>query len=154
EAALGFDRAADLYALALRLRGEQDPDGSIRVKLAEALANAGRNADAGRVYEDAAECTTQDSQLKSMLHGRAAEQYLYGGYLERGMAVLRDVLRDIGMSVPPTPAATRRAALALRLRFIVRGMRFRLPDPSSIQEDAVIRLDTIWRASKGTAMLD
>src|SRR5262249_52987428 len=56
--------------------------------------------------------------------------------------------------VPPTPAAARRSALGLRLRFLLRGTRFRLPHPASIPQDALGRLDTLWRASKGTAMID
>ena len=156
-AALAFDRAAELYGLALRLRAGQDTDFSIRVKLAEALGSAGRYGDSGQVYEEAAHAAGSGApnvQTRSMLRGRAAEQYLYGGYVARGMDVLHDVLRDIGVRVPPTPAAARRAALRLRLRFVLRGTRVRLSPPGAIAEEALVRLDTLWRASKGTAMLD
>ncbi len=157
EAALAFDRATELYGLALRLRHGHDPDFSIRIKRAEALASAGRYADSGEVYEEAAVAAGEAApsvQTKSMLRGRAAEQYLYGGYLARGMLALRDVLRDLGEPVPPTPAAARRSALALRLRFVLRGTRFRLPMPRPFRRTRFVRLDTLWRASKGTAMLD
>src|SRR5262249_27802478 len=54
-AALAFDHAASLYRLALELRPpEGDAARALKVKLAQALSNAGRGAEAGHAYLEAA----------------------------------------------------------------------------------------------------
>src|SRR6185503_4864687 len=94
--ALAFDSAARLYRIALELRSADDPEVRIlRVKLAEALANAGRGAEAARAYLAAAEGLNDAEVLK--LERIAAEQFLRSGHIDEGLAVLRTVLKRIGM---------------------------------------------------------
>jgi eukaryotic-like serine/threonine-protein kinase len=155
--ALAFERAADLFSLAFRLRGARDADWSLLTKRAEALANAGRGSDAGETYEAAAislRRAAPDRSTDLMLRRLAGDQYLASGRLHQGVEVLWAVLRDLGVPLPASAAAARRTALGLRLRLLSRGFSHRLRDPSTISRESLLRLETLWAASKGTIMLD
>src|SRR5205807_1964011 len=52
--ALAFDRAAERYGLALELRGDDPDRWSLHARRAEALANAGRGAEAAVSFQSAA----------------------------------------------------------------------------------------------------
>src|SRR5262249_15333533 len=81
---LAFDRAADLYHRALRLAppdvGQQRP---LYEQLGDALANAGRGAEAGEAYRKAAEGA--EVGKNRVLRRRAAEQYLRSGRVKEGL---------------------------------------------------------------------
>ncbi|HTM19779.1 MAG TPA: AAA family ATPase, partial [Kofleriaceae bacterium] len=75
--AFAFDRAARLYALALELQPEHPRNRELRVALGDALANAGRGAEAAVAYLAAVPGTSAAERLD--LERRAAEQYLASG---------------------------------------------------------------------------
>src|SRR5207249_3032350 len=95
---LAFEQAARLYRFALEARakaGDLDREEeaerlSLRVKLGDALANAGRGAEAAREYLGAAE--SMNSAEKLELERRAAEQFLITGHIDEGLPVIRAVL--------------------------------------------------------------
>jgi hypothetical protein len=121
--ALAFDRAARLYRVALELdaRGGE-PARLLRVKLGDALANAGRGEEAARAYLAATEGANGGEALE--LRRRAMEQFLRCGQFAQGFASARAVLEDVGMSMP----ATRLQALAFylfgRLQLKLRGHEY------------------------------
>ena len=128
EAALAFDRAALFYRGALELA----PDSPARVEwregLADALANAGRPAEAGDVFLEAA--SDADPTRRVELQRRAAEQMLIGGHIDRGLEVIRAVLREVDIRLPTGRRAGARvvscAARAAPLAGVdVRGARRR-----------------------------
>ena len=93
--ALAFDRAAKLYRLAVDLRpadGAQERD--LRIKLADALANAGRGTEAARAYQAAAHGASASQVLE--LQRRAAYHYCISGRLEEGKAAFGAVLGHVG----------------------------------------------------------
>jgi hypothetical protein len=95
-AALAFDRAATFYRHALDLASGRRAEW--REGLATALANAGRPAEAAKVFVEAANDATGSTRLD--LQRRAADQFLIGGHIDDGVAVMRGVLDAAGMRFP------------------------------------------------------
>ena len=159
--ALAFDRAAYLYGLALDLRSDRDADWPTRVRRAEALGYAGLGAEAGAAFEEAAasaERIEPDGERRRMLLRRAGEQYLYSGRLEQGLALMRQVLAELGSPVPGNP---RLAALLLRARLLwkarryTRGGNLRAGDPAGPSDvPSTELLDALETAARGTTMQD
>ena len=159
EAALAFDRAADLYRSALELRramGDGAPDrpddGELRVGLGDALRNAGRGAESASAYLAAASASHRRKALE--LRRLAAEQYLFSGHLDEARAVLRSVLDAVGLSFPEHPARAIAEFLARRAQVRLRGLRFTERPLEEISEEDLLRIDVCWSISIGLAMID
>jgi serine/threonine protein kinase len=139
--ALAFDRAARFYRMALDQRNEQSPvAGNLRAALGDALANAGRGAEAAQAYQLAAKYV--DSALAIDLERRAAEQLLFAGHINDGRAAARAVLARVGMRMPVTP---RRALLSLlyhRVLLRLRGLKFQEKPAGQVSPHELLRIDT------------
>ncbi|WP_437984535.1 serine/threonine-protein kinase [Sorangium sp. So ce117] len=151
--ALAFDRAAEHFAAAL----EAAPAGAgearaLRVKLAHALRNAGRGAEAARAYAAAAEGAPPRESLD--LRRCAAEQLLVSGHIEEGKRALRGVLAAVGMRLAERRWAVLLSLLFFRLLLCVRGFRFRERDARELPAETLTRIDICWSASIGLAMAD
>jgi hypothetical protein len=151
-AALAFDRAALLYQRALELGTPGLPDPTtLRARLGDALASAGRCPAAAQAYLEAAQSAPGEALEYQR---RAAEQLLIGGHLDAGLAVIRTVLRSVGLKL----AATQRRALvsllwwraALRLR----GLGFRERPAAEIPARDLTRIDTCWAVGMGLGLID
>jgi tRNA A-37 threonylcarbamoyl transferase component Bud32/tetratricopeptide (TPR) repeat protein len=140
--ALAFDRAATLYRAALDPPVASLNEGTLRAKLGDALANAGRGASAADEYRAAAELAPSRSALE--LRRLAAEQLLRSGHFDRGLDATEQLLGLIGMSMPRSPVAALVIVLVLRLVVRVRGEKFKLRDPSEIASHDLTRLDLCW----------
>lgn len=154
---LAFDAAVDLLALALQLRESDPGDWPLVAEYAAALANAGRASDAAHRYLQAASMVrdSRAGDLQIAVHEvRAAEQFLYSGQLDRGLTQLQDVFRTLQLPFPTSPSAALRTSVANRLRFLLHMRRLRPLAPEVIDDEALLRLDTLWIAAKGTVMLD
>jgi len=152
---LAFDRAADLYSLAIRLHGKQDGDYELEVRRAEALANAGRGAEAGDAYVAAAEAigrVAPDPDRQARLVGFAAEHYLYAGHWRAGLERTREVMRHLGIRLPATSRDAMRRANLLRLRFFLvqKHRRFHKRPVRTATRD---RLGALFGTSKGMALV-
>ncbi len=151
--ALAFDRAARLYKLALELGASDDAQAQkLRVRLGEALANAGRGAEAAHAFLSAVEHAPAAENLE--LQRLAAEQLLRSGHVDEGLAVTAQVLERIGMRLASTP---RRALLSLvlrRLELRLRGLKFRERAATEIPAEDLMRIDTCWSVSAGLSMVD
>lgn len=153
--ALAFDQATRLYRLAMSLPVRDKH--AVRVKLAEALANAGRGAESGDMYlaaSDEVDPERQEEMSALELRRRAAEQFLHCGMILRGKDVMSTVLASLGVALPMTPGAATRAALISRVRMMVRGTRFQPRAAGEIPKPVLARLDALWAASTGLAMVD
>ena len=96
-----------LYRAAIALHA--GPRDLLYAKLGDALVNAGRSADAADAYMEAA--AHAPGREATGLRRTAAEHYLKSGREEKGLAVLRDVLTEVGIRYPES----REAAVASML---------------------------------------
>jgi eukaryotic-like serine/threonine-protein kinase len=140
-AKLAFNRAAQLYARALELRGTDDPDWSqLCEQWADALAHAGRSAQAAAAYLRAAGAG-QDARTRRLLL-LAAQQYLRSGRIDEGMALARQHFRAVGLALP----TGRRKALA---RYVWHRALSSLPPlpsrPSALDHERLVALESTFR---------
>ena len=141
--ALAFDHAAELYAKAIH-HAPLEP-GALRelhVKRAEALARAGKGPAAADVYLATAEGCAPGEAVE--LRRRAAEQLLLSGHLDRGLAVIEDVLRAIGMRGTRSGRLGLLSVLAGRARVRARGLGHVPRAEHVLSREELARLDTSW----------
>ncbi len=151
--ALAFDRAADFYRRALRLRPMgADEVRSVRTALADALANAGRSAAAGDAYLAAAEDAPRAERID--LEHRAAFQFYISGRLVEGGHTLRRVARRVWLRCP-RHAVWALATMAVNRLFLrLRGLRYRERAARELSAARLRRIDVTWSATAGLSMID
>jgi serine/threonine protein kinase len=147
-AALAFERAAELFANALRW-GDATPERTreIQIERAQALFNAGRCGDAARVYLEAADGAAAGQRRE--LRRLAAESFLYGGHVDEGLQVARALLAEVGLAYP---RSQRRAMIGIVVQLgalRVRGIEPRRRPAGAMSADAVFQLDLCWSLGKG-----
>jgi serine/threonine protein kinase/tetratricopeptide (TPR) repeat protein len=151
--ALAFDRAARLYRRALELRpGDATAESPLRAELGNALANAGRGAEAAREYLAAATGAGAADALE--LRKRAAQQLLFCGDLDDGFRMLREVLAAVGLPPASTPGRALLGLLVRRLRVRLRGLRFRERAVGEVPAEALRRIDVAWAGAVGLEDID
>jgi eukaryotic-like serine/threonine-protein kinase len=149
--ALAFDRAARLYRLALELHPGDDAR-ALQVRLGEVLVDAGRGAEAARAFLAARD--DSDAVEARILTRRAAEQLLFSGHIDEGRALLREVLRALGMDLPRSQSSSLAALLWGRVRLRLRGRAFRERDAARVSPELLERVDTCWSVGHGLGMID
>ena len=153
--ALAFDRAASLYRFALNLSADISPERArLVVMLGDALANAGRGAEAAQVYVWAAE--TAGAGLRIELHRRAAQQLYTSGHIAEAERAVEGVLAKLGMKLPKTSRGALLSLLVRRfqVRLRLRGLRFRERDETQISAQDLLRIDTCWSVGVGLGIVD
>ncbi len=152
--ALAFDRAAQLYRHALELR---PPEGAavreLHVRLGDALANAGRGAEAAHEYEAACAAGGDPDQTLD-LRRRIAYQYCISGRLNEGRKALATVLAAVGLTLPATSRQSFARLLVARFRLWLRGLRYRACNAARIDPRQLQRIDVSWSASAGLSLFD
>ena len=134
-----------------RCRRRRPPRQRGREGLADALANAGRPAEAAEAYLRAA--AEQATLQRVELQRRGAEQFLIGGHIDRGLDLIRTRARGHGHAVPRTHPARGAAAVCCGGAHGFGGAACtscRRP-VDDIDADALLRLDTCWSATTGLA---
>jgi eukaryotic-like serine/threonine-protein kinase len=149
--ALAFDHAARLYRIAVQLKeGSARHSGVLWKKLGDALANAGRGAEAAQAYSKAAETATAADTLE--LKRLASTQLLLSGHVDDGLTLLRTLLGPLGLSMPGTPRQARLSLVWNRARLRLRGLSFTNRDESEISAMDLTRIDLCWSAVEGLSM--
>ena len=162
--ALAFDRAVQLYRLAVELTRFVIPDGvnaqtrprsELRTRLARALANTGRSREAAEEYAAASRDAAMDAvETVPDLVRRSAEHYLRAGDLREGFARLRLVLADASVPYPSSPAAAVATMIGLRTRLSIRGLELRARPAEARTPARLARVDACWSAGLGHAWID
>jgi hypothetical protein len=151
--ALAFDRSAALFGLALELRDVDDAESrTLRIRRADALANAGRGYESGREYQRAASGVDESGVIT--LQRNAGYQYFVSGHIDEGRNAFGVVLDYFGMKLPHS---RRRALLALlwrRLQLQLRGIGFRERQESDIPQADLDRVDVFWSIAAGMTIAD
>jgi serine/threonine protein kinase len=151
--ALAFDHAARLYRQALELGVSTEAEArALKARLADALANAGRGAQAAEMYLEAAASAGGIEQLD--LQRKAAERYLLSGHLDEGFGVLRPILAAVGMKLAPTPGRALLSLAARRALIRLRGLHYRERDATQISQSDLMRIDLCWSLSLGMSVVD
>jgi serine/threonine protein kinase len=151
--ALAFDRAAALYAYALEaLPGEVEARRALRIKLGEALRNAGRGAEAAQEYLAASVGALADQRLD--LRRLAAEQLLASGHLDEGKLVIREVLSSVGLRFFESPWAVLASLLSHRALIGLHTLRPAAPPPGALPPEVRRRMEVCWSAALGLSMTD
>jgi hypothetical protein len=144
-AQLAFDRASELYRKAIDLLppGDAQQRCELHRQLGEALANAGRGAQAAQAFLIAAE-TLQGADARA-LKRKAAQQLLRSGRTEQGVALAKSLFAEVGLSYPASKTATLTSYFwnrsQLNLRQLERGPR--TTSPSSTDDVQRERMETL-----------
>jgi len=85
---------------------------------------------------------------------RAAEQLLSSGHLDRGVAVVGDLLGEIGTRIPATPRRALTRLLWTRARLRVRGLGWKERHEREISDADLTRLDVFKAVGVGLNMVD
>jgi eukaryotic-like serine/threonine-protein kinase len=152
-AALAFDRAAELFRVALELRALPASDvPAIEARLGEALANT------GRLHESAAAYLRASRQGEDREHlewtRRAAEHLLASGHGQEGRAALDKVLRAVGIEPPRSNARAIASIVSSRAALGLRGLDVRLRHAADVSRDELERVDATWTAARGLLYTD
>ena len=150
--ALAFDRAALYFRRAIELKPDAPNLLDLKIGLGDALANAGRPAEAAREFLEAAKTSSARDALE--LRQRAGAQLLMGGHIEEGLGVFRVVMETVGFRLAKGP---RRALLSLMLRRLLislRGLSFHERTVDQIPEEDLLRIDICWAVAAGLGVVD
>ncbi len=151
--ALAFDRAAAMYAVALRLgRHNEAASRRLRIAMADALVDAGRGTDAADAYLAAADGADTATRLEC--RRKAAGHLLITGDIERGLAVLDELLGELGERLPPTPKRALASLLWNRVRLKLRGTRFRARDEIEVSPRDLELVDLYHSVGVGLSLVD
>lgn len=150
--ALAFDHAAQLLHRALQLVDDPARARDINVQRAEALAHAGKGPSAAEVYLALARDTKGDAEVD--LRRLAAEQLLLSGHIERGIELMDQISRAVGMG------ATRHGKPALlsvafgRILLRLRGLKYRIRPQAELAPTDRVQLEVAWTIACSLSLID
>ncbi len=151
-AELAFGRCAAMLELAASTGVASAAERvELEAQRADALANAGRGPEAAKVF---LALVTLDPARAEVHERRAAEQLLFSGHLTEGVAVLRRVLRRVGLELPTSRVLSVARVIWAQAfgsgRAVLRGdVPTGTPDPSLFA-----RIDAAHAATLGLTMTD
>jgi len=151
--ALAFDRAAELYRRALGLStASAEVACRLQQRLGDALANAGRGAEAAGAYLVAVAGASPGQALE--LQRRAAEQFLRAGHMDEGRALFRIIFQRVGLIYPETYRQALWQMFSRRLQLWWRGTKVRERAASEISPEELTRIDVSWSCGSILSLVD
>jgi hypothetical protein len=151
--ALAFDRAAMFYRKALELAPASGADlVNLQAELGQALANAGRPAEAAESYLVASRGAEAARALE--FQRRAAEQLLMGGYIDEGLDVIRIVLAAFGLKLASGPKRALASLILRRSQLWLRGLKYTERPEREVSPEELLRIDICWSVAAGLVLVD
>lgn len=151
--ALAFDRAAELYRTALDLDTiENAQRADIEERCARALASAGRQYEAAKVFLSASDLLP--AEQRPPLLQAAAELLLTSGHSREGRVVLKQVLGAQGVDLPESRGWAIRSLLWHRTALAFKNLKVDGADPSATEAKIAAKLDALWTAARGLIYTD
>jgi eukaryotic-like serine/threonine-protein kinase len=150
--ALAFDRAAHYYRRAIELLPDAANLVELKIGLGDALADAGRPAEAAKEFLEAAKTTSARQALE--LKQRAGAQLLMGGHIKEGLEVFQEVLGAVGLKLATGPKRALASLVLRRLLIRSRGLGFTERDAGNIPEAELLRVDICWAVAAGLGVVD
>ena len=150
---LAFDQAARLMRLTVDMTPASSPDARrLRLRLGQLLEWAGHGVEAAQVYLDAADGapTLQRAELERA----AAEQLLTCGRIDEGASVLGRVLVTAGLRAPGSPLSAVFWLIVYRIWASLIGLRFKERHADDLPRVDRLRLDALYAAALGFAIVD
>lgn len=157
EAALAWERAAQLYERAIAQRSDVgEATGALHVARGDALAHAGRSAEAVSAFKSALGAARRGELPvgEEDLLRRIAEQLLRSGRMKEGVAALSECLARVDLRYPAHPAEALATMVALRAKLRLRGMAFDATPEARVDPTALKRIDLCWSAGVGLSFVD
>ncbi len=153
---LAFDRAAELFRKAIDLDPAAPNVHQHYARLGDALANAGRGAESADAYLSGAKRLEpiDGGQPARILERLAAEQLLRAGHVDAGLAVLDQVTRAVGLSVPKSPRRALASLLLRRARIAIRGTSYVEKSPDRVDPATLAKIDVCWSGALGLGLID
>ena len=150
--ALAFDRAALYFRRAIELAPGNENVTDLKIALGDALANAGRPAEAATEFLEVARISSARRSLE--LQQLAGAQLLMGGHLEEGLEIFAKVLREAGFKLPKGPKRALLSLIFRRALIRLRGLDFAERDAADIAEGDLHRIDICWSIAAGLGIVD
>jgi hypothetical protein len=152
-ASLAFGRAAAAFARALALHAHPAAERrALLLDLAVSYEGQGLSQRAAEVWLSAVELAGSREEALS-LESRAAEQWLLGGHVERGLTVLHRIASEVGVRIPKTRLT---ATLQIILYRLLTAVRARGPRRAREAPEPLLRLkaDATFGISRALSLLD
>ncbi len=151
---LSARRVARLCRVALELLPDGDAArGELCRAYAVALANAGQGADAAHWYLEAARTISGVDGIE--LRRRAADHLLRCGRIDDGMTVVREVLAEVGVSLPTGGREAMTSLLWRRARVRLRGLRGTRSSAAGVRDPAaMLRADVCLSFGMSLSLID
>lgn len=140
---LAFHQAANFYAEAMKLKAFPPVKRTaLRAAMAESLSSAGHGVEAAKEYLRLADTLSGAARLD--VRRQAFTQYLQIGRIHEGVSILKDVLDELGMTIPRTSRGAIIQIQLTRLQLRLRGLRFRLIEEDKIPPADLLYIDVLW----------
>lgn len=150
---LAFERAASHYRSALGIAGHSEKNAAqLKTKLAEALIQAGRGAEAASALRDAAASAPTTVALE--MRRRAAEQLLRSGHIQEGLKAFEEVLAIVGEEIPQSEQRALLKLLWSRARLKMRGLKFKAKPIEEVSPIEVMRVDATHSVAQSLSTVD
>jgi tRNA A-37 threonylcarbamoyl transferase component Bud32/tetratricopeptide (TPR) repeat protein len=150
--ALAFDKAAELFEVALRHHHDDAWRRELLAHWAEALVSAGRSTRAAEVYLRAAEGAPTDDAWD--LRRKAGVHLMLSGRWDHSVEVLSPALAHLGIDFPRNGVDAVTASIQLRAVLQKRGVGFVRRAERDLPAAVRQRLDALWSVVQATFAAD